>query len=180
MDQKKPRTDRLKRFARSNDGATAVEFALIAPLFLSLMLTIMYSGLTLFANSVLQTMVDRAARQVRIGQLQNATQQQFLNAICDSSKSEILFTCSKIRAQSRLLTDPANAACFSRTTEAPASCFTSGTGGNAPSMVLIQATYEWPLPLTIRLWDPPQQEQPNQTLANTMLVATTVIQNEPW
>lgn len=181
MDQRRKYHRRLKLFARSNDGATAVEFALIAPIFLSLMLTIMYTGLTLFANSALQTMVDRAARQVRIGELQNATHQQFLDAICKAFSSEILFDCSKIRAQSRLLTDAYDPACFSRTREAPASCFKPGTGGNSPSMILLQATYDWPLPLTIRLW--PEKGTDGKEIpgaADSMLVATAVIQNEPW
>jgi Flp pilus assembly protein TadG len=181
MDQRKPSSNRLNRFARNNDGATAVEFALVAPLFLSLMLTIMFSGLTLFANSVLQNMLDKAARQVRTGQMQGATLQQFMNAICDPSKPEILFSCGGIRVQSRPITASSNPACFSRTSSPPASCFNPGSGAPAPDMVIIQATYEWPLPLTVRLWpNPDEQAGQGEALANTMLVATTVLQNEPF
>ncbi len=181
MDHKNSQGKQLKSFARSNDGATAVEFALIAPVFLSLMLTILYAGITLFANSVLQTMVDKAAREVRVGQLKNATPQQFLDAICNSSK-EILFSCNKIRAQSRPLTEPLDPACFDTTAkEVPETCFDEGTGGNSPSMVLVQATYDWPLPLSIRLW--PEKGTDGKEIpaaADSKLVATAVIQNEPW
>jgi Flp pilus assembly pilin Flp len=61
----------LKRFRRDSRGATAVEFAMIAPLFFLLLGVILETGLMLFTEYVLQTSVQEAARLVRTGQAQD-------------------------------------------------------------------------------------------------------------
>jgi Flp pilus assembly protein TadG len=62
----------LTRYAQSDDGAAAVEFALTEPLFLSLIFAIGYAGLMIYSGVGMQTAVERAARcfsvQSRTGQ----------------------------------------------------------------------------------------------------------------
>jgi Flp pilus assembly protein TadG len=62
----------FKKFRRDSSGATAVEFALIAPLFFTMLFVIAETGLMLFTEYVLQTSVQEAARLVRTGQAQSA------------------------------------------------------------------------------------------------------------
>jgi TadE-like protein len=61
------------RFRRDSSGATAVEFAMIAPLFFLLLGVILETGLMLFTEYVIQTGVQEASRLVRTGQAQNAS-----------------------------------------------------------------------------------------------------------
>jgi len=58
-----------KAILRDNDGSSMIEFAMVAPLFLSLILATVQSGLIYFDSQTLQTAADRAARQIVIGNL---------------------------------------------------------------------------------------------------------------
>jgi Flp pilus assembly pilin Flp len=71
---KKPdrRSGFLGRFRRDSSGATAVEFAMVAPLFFLMLGVIIETGLMLFTEYVIQTGVQDAARLVRTGQAQDA------------------------------------------------------------------------------------------------------------
>lgn len=60
------------RFRRSRDGATAVEFAMIATPFLATLYAILQVSLLYFAESMLETGVAEAARMIRTGQAQSA------------------------------------------------------------------------------------------------------------
>jgi Flp pilus assembly protein TadG len=58
------------RFRRSDDGATAVEFALIAVPFIGLLFAIFETALVFFANEGLEAAVAEAARGIMTGQVQ--------------------------------------------------------------------------------------------------------------
>lgn len=60
---------KLGRFRKSDDGATAVEFALVAGPFFFVLGCICETGLMLFTEYVLQNSVQEAARMVRTGQV---------------------------------------------------------------------------------------------------------------
>ena len=53
---------RLRKLVRHDSGIAAVEFALIAPVFLGLLLTVFEFGFAFYARGVLQGAVDAAAR----------------------------------------------------------------------------------------------------------------------
>ncbi|WP_373505932.1 TadE/TadG family type IV pilus assembly protein [Aestuariivirga sp.] len=57
------------RYKRSQDGATAVEFALVAGPFFFVLGCICETGLMLFTEYVIQNSVQEAARMVRTGQV---------------------------------------------------------------------------------------------------------------
>ena len=59
----------LKRLRRSESGATAVEFALVAGPFFYVLGCICETGLMLFTEYVIQNSVQEAARMVRTGQV---------------------------------------------------------------------------------------------------------------
>jgi hypothetical protein len=87
-------TTRLTRFGRNSDGATAVEFALVAAPFIGLMFAILETALVFFAQQFMETEVANAARLIRIGQAQqqgfNAS--QFRTQVC--ARLDMLFNCS--------------------------------------------------------------------------------------
>ncbi|MHA7873274.1 MAG: TadE/TadG family type IV pilus assembly protein [Hyphococcus sp.] len=57
-------------FLSNKSGAAAVEFSIVAPLFLAIMFSMFEVGWFFYTNSVLDAATDRAARMVRTGQLQ--------------------------------------------------------------------------------------------------------------
>ena len=57
-------------FARNASGSTAVEFALVAPVFLMMMFSIFEVGWFYFANSVVDAAITDMARLVKTGQVQ--------------------------------------------------------------------------------------------------------------
>ena len=60
-----------RRFSRNERGVTAIEFAMVAPVFFLLLGSIMETGIMLFTEYVIQTSVQDAARLVRTGQAQD-------------------------------------------------------------------------------------------------------------
>lgn len=75
---------RRKSYASDDKGATAVEFAMVAPLFFTMLGVTLETGVMMFSEYVLQTAVQEAARTVRTGQAQDAklTAAQFKTKIC--------------------------------------------------------------------------------------------------
>jgi Flp pilus assembly protein TadG len=67
------KTPPLRRFPRATSGATAVEFALIAPVFLGLLFGILEVALTFWSTQVLETAVANAARQIYTGSFQQGS-----------------------------------------------------------------------------------------------------------
>lgn len=62
----------VDRFSRAREGATAVEFGLVALPFLALSGASLEAGLTFFGQSILQQAVTDAGRQIYTGQFQTA------------------------------------------------------------------------------------------------------------
>lgn len=75
----------VRRMIKSENGAAAVEFSLIAFPFFMLMGCICETGIMLFTEYSLQSGVQEAARQIRTGQAQNAGMNAaaFKSKICD-------------------------------------------------------------------------------------------------
>ena len=61
-----------RRFVRQQDGAAAVEFALVALPFLALTFAIMETALVFFAGQTLEAAATEAGRLIMTGQAQNA------------------------------------------------------------------------------------------------------------
>lgn len=60
----------LRRFSRNEEGATAVEFALVAVPFFALMFTLIQTALVFFSEQALETAVQNSARLILTGQVQ--------------------------------------------------------------------------------------------------------------
>ena len=84
----------VRRFARREDGAAAVEFAMVAAPFLALMFAIMETALVFFASQTLETAVADSARLIMTGQAQSQSfsQAQFKTSVC--AKIGGLFDCA--------------------------------------------------------------------------------------
>ncbi|HWA64108.1 MAG TPA: TadE/TadG family type IV pilus assembly protein [Caulobacteraceae bacterium] len=77
----------LRRFLAAREGATAVEFALIALPFFMLLFGTLQLALLFMASTTIESATVNAARQIRTGQLQtggNNTAAAFKAAICSN------------------------------------------------------------------------------------------------
>src|ERR1700736_976406 len=73
-----------RRLLRREDGAAAVEFALVAAPFLALMFAIIETALVFFAGQYLETVVTDSTRLILTGQAQTSawSQSQFQTQVC--------------------------------------------------------------------------------------------------
>ncbi len=141
----------VPRFGAARGGATAVEFALIAPAFLALLFAIIQTTLFLFAQATLQNAAVEAGRLFMTGQAQNSgtsglTQSQFKSDVCPMVQP--VFNCSNLQI------DVATYSTFSSAVTAePALYNTSGglitTGTYSPGtqgdVMVVQLAYPWPI-----------------------------------
>ena len=74
----------LRRFARDHAGATAVEFAFVAPMFFAVLIATLQIAVIFFAQSYLATIADATARQVLTNQTNGLTAAQFQTMMCSN------------------------------------------------------------------------------------------------
>src|ERR1035441_8424423 len=91
-----PTTHHRRAFVRNEDGATAVEFALVAAPFIALLVGTIQTFLVFFAGQQLQTVVTQTSRLILTGQAQDQglSQSAFAQKLC--ANVAVLFTCSNI------------------------------------------------------------------------------------
>ena len=75
-----------------------MEFALVGPIFVALLLVMIQSGVVFFIQQVLQTATTEAARLIMTGQAQAEalTSSQFQKRVCDAAGA--LVDCSQLSA----------------------------------------------------------------------------------
>jgi len=76
------------RFVRCRRGSSAVEVALVAPLFFALIFSVLEAGYFYFVDSAVEAAHAKAARLIRTGQAQTNTisRDAFFDEICDVVK----------------------------------------------------------------------------------------------
>ncbi len=166
-----------RRFVRHQDGATAVEFALVVAPFLALVFAIMETAIVFFAGQALETAAADSARLIMTGQAQNAgyNQAAFKTAVCN--KIYGLFSCS-----SGLYIDVKSYSSFASVSTAKPinnGVFDSSNFGYAPGgpgdIVVVRLMYQWPVYVSllgINLSD--------VSGGKRLLMATYAFRNEPY
>lgn len=185
---------RIAGFAAAREGATAVEFGLIAVPFLCLIAAIVETALAFFAGQVLDNAVSSASRQLYTGQFQAArasdppppadktTQQvaleKFKAAICDGRVT--IFACGDVKVEVLTMADTASYAPPSpidsgaRAWRSSPSAFgTQYQNPGSNQIVVVQAAVEFPVFFSFL--------NPN-TLANgkRVLQSTVAFRTEPY
>jgi Flp pilus assembly protein TadG len=165
-----------RRFRRNRRGSAAVEFAMIAPMFIALLFAIIETGLVFYASQVLETVTQDSARMIMTGQAQNAsyTQAQFKAYVC--SQVVALFDCTNgiyvdVQSYSSFgsvnVTDPITAKTF-----VPPNNYSPG----GPSdIVVVRVFYQWPIFVTGLGFN-----LSNLNGSKRLLTATAAFQNEPF
>jgi len=73
----------LRRFKNEDNGATAIEFAIVAGPFFLLVFAILETSMYFFASQYLESSIDTVARKIRTGQLQHiSTAEDFKKEVC--------------------------------------------------------------------------------------------------
>ena len=170
----------LRRFRRNRGGSTAVEFALVAPVFFALLFAILETALMFFADQVLETVTQNAARTILTGQAQAAgySGADFLqNVVCPvGSLARVIFTCTNISIDVQSYPAFSNISINSQIDASghfvPPTNFVTG----GPSqIVVVRMFYQWPLFVTGFGYN-----MSNLGNGNRLLTATAAFQNEPY
>ncbi len=174
---------------RNRRGATAAEFALLAPILVSLILAALQTALIFYFDSALQTLTTEVARQVMIGNVQALTQTQFTTRVCALAPSVFQSSSSSPPMCNGLMIDVQSASSYSDLSSIATTplvpTYNSSTGaitnnwsyspGGPGSIVIVRLMYDWPVwggPLGVGL--------ANQSNGTHLLVGTAVIKNEPY
>jgi len=171
---------RLLRRFRSNDrAATAVEFGMIAALFIGVLLCTLEVGLYMFAQNVLQAAAVQAGRLYLTGQAQtsNMTQAQLITTICPTVQS--FFNCNGI------MVDLQSYSSFSGTDTSKPSITFDGSGnvsnswsytpGAAGQVVVLRIMYQWPVIVA-----PYALITPTLSNGKTLIMGITAFRVEPY
>ncbi len=164
----------LARFLRHCGGAHAVEFALVAPVFVLLICISVELGLILLTQSNINYATGDASRLIMTGQVQTgAGESVFTDKMC--SDAGVLITCANLEYNVQSCTSP----CFSslnatvQTNSDGEMTDTQFSPGGAGSDVLVQVGYPFPCIIPIAC----NYIAKNGTL---LLVSTVAFQNENY
>jgi Flp pilus assembly protein TadG len=168
-----------QRLVRSDSGAGAVEFALVAAPFLALLIALLQTGLVFLAGRELDQAVAQASRYILTGQAQNAnmTQTQFNSWVCGYVSA--LFNCNNLMVNVQTYSSFSSASTSAPTLTYNAQGQVTNTWTYAPGgpgdIVVVQVMYQWPVvlgPLGFNL--------SNLSNGDRLLMSTAVFKNEPY
>jgi Flp pilus assembly protein TadG len=137
--------DIARRFGRSRHGATAVEFALVAPAFLATLLALLQTCVFVFAQMALQDAAQEAARYFMTGQAQKGswTNTQVISKVCPT----FMFNCNNVYIVVQ------NYASFSAASTTEPAMYSGGqpittytyAPGTPGEVMVVQLIYAWPV-----------------------------------
>lgn len=168
---------RIARFGRAREGVTAVEFAMVAPIFFALLLAIFETAFAMLSSQLIETATVDASRLILTGQAQTQkmTKDTFKEAVC--SMLPPFIDCSgKVYIDVQKLTsyDIDNAT----EGDLDPSGFKFITGG-PEDIVMVRIYYKWTglIPSVMKNFG---LDLSNQSDGSTLETATMVFRNEPY
>ena len=169
----------VRRLLGQQDGAAAVEFALVAAPFLALVFAIMETALVFFAGQTLETAAADSARLIMTGQAQTQgfNQAQFKTAVC--GKMYGFFNCN-----AGLFVDVKKYTSFASIDNSKLPLDANGnlqtdtfgyqTGGPG-DIVVVRLMYQWPVYVSLL-----GLNLSDMTGGKRLLMSTTAFRNEPY
>lgn len=169
----------LRQFRRDENGATAIEFAMIATPFLALIIATIETAIVFLASQVMETTVQDSSRLIMTGQaqMQKIDAEKFRRSVCD--RLATMFSCDNddgikvdvrkyanfseadlsqpLDADGRLKIDPA---------------FETGGPGE---IVVVRVLYVWPVYVSLLGFNLSNMEGNNR-----LIMSTSVFRNEPF
>lgn len=174
---RKLRLRKLRAFGRREDGAAAVEFAIVALPFLAMLFAILETALVFFAGQTLETAVADSGRLIMTGQAQTTTgytETSFRNAVC-AKLAGGLFNC----ASSDMTVDVKKYTAFSdadlsRPVNDDGTVKSGGYDPGCPGdIVVVRLIYQYPVYVSL-------MGLADMSGNKRLLVATSVFRNEPY
>jgi Flp pilus assembly protein TadG len=168
-----------RRFVRQQDGAAAVEFALVAAPFLALLFSILETAFVFFAGQTLEAATANSARLIMTGQAQSQgfSQDQFKTAVC--SRIFGLFDCANgVYVDVKTYNSYgaiSNTAPITNGVLDPAK--TGYNTGDVGSIVVVSLYYQWPIYVSMFNSN---LASSNLSGGNRLLTATSVFRVEPF
>lgn len=166
-----------RRFLRQQDGAAAVEFALVALPFLALLFAILETAMVFFAGQTLEAATAESARLLLTGQAQTAgfSKDDFKTQVCNRVYG--LFDCA-----GGVYVDVKNYSnSFASVTSTPpvnngvlnTNAMSYAPGGPG-CITVVSLYYQWPVYISLFT------NLSNLNGSNRLLQATAVFRNEPY
>ena len=167
----------LKRFKSSQSGATAVEFAMLAPVLLYVFMGILEISLMFFAAVNIDGAAIEAARRIRTGQAQTTgdAATDFNTAFCAGLSGAV--SCGSVFYDVRSVSTFSSVNLDTETDPDTGDPITYGfTAGGASDITVVRAMYYWDFttPLIGTFFE--SSAGSNKRL----LISTVVFQNEPY
>ncbi|MCC5997060.1 MAG: pilus assembly protein [Oceanicaulis sp.] len=164
------------RFIKAREGATAVEFALIAGPFFILLMGVIEIALFFFATTMIENATAEAARDVRTGEVIAAGEGpgEFRNRIC--ARIGAIADCARLQVDVRRVDSFSAAQLGALIGEEGVD--TTGFGfdpGGPGDIVVVRAVYEWPLLAPGML-----NGMANLPGNKRLIVAAAAFRNEPF
>lgn len=192
---------RLGRLMRSSEGATAIEFAILALPFMMIVFATFETFIAFTGEQLIANAVDTMARKVRTGQIKfsagGATSNektQFRQAFCD--QISVMVTCSATEAATptKLYIDLEQVTNFADIpTGVPLVATNGGTSydldtskikftpGGAGKINMLRAYYRWPITTDlVRPYISNIQPEGASSGSEFLIVASTAFQNENY
>ncbi len=167
----------VRRFVRKDDGAAAIEFALVATPFIAIIFAIFETAIVFFAGQVLEVAMADSARLIMTGQAQKAgfDQAKFKEEVCKRVYG--LFDCTGgIKVDVRTYTSFSSAN-MSKPIDANGNLtFTPAyQPGKAGDIVVVRMMYEWPVFASLLGFN-----LADLGSGKRLLMATAAFRNEPY
>ena len=166
-----------QRFARRQDGATALEFAIVGAPFLALLFAIIETAMVYFAGQVLEAATTDSTRLIMTGQAQTQgwNESQFKQTVCSRLA---LFDCANLYLDIREFPMGTSISIGSPITQGKIDptkiSYTAGaaTPGAPGNILVVTAYYPWPIYAAMTL--------ANMSGGTRLLTATSVLRIEPY
>lgn len=165
-----------RRMVRQEDGAAAVEFALVAAPFLAMVFAIIETAMVFFAGQALETAAADSARLIMTGQAQKAgfDQAKFKQAVC--GKIYGLFNCA-----GGLSIDVKNYASFANVpvdkpiTNGKLNTNFGYSPGGPGDIVVVRLMYQWPVYVSLL-----GLNLSDMSGGKRLIMSTVAFRNEPY
>ena len=125
----------IRRFCSAERGTTAVEFALIGPLFIATLVAVFQTCIFLFAQMVLQNAAQQAGRYYMTGQAQNNnwTASTVVGKVCPTA----LFNCNNMYMVVQ------NYSSFSGASTSPPQMYNNGSSSPVTRIIPVRRAPSW-------------------------------------
>jgi Flp pilus assembly protein TadG len=166
----------LRAFRKREDGAAAVEFAMVAAPFFAVLFAIMETAMVFFAGQTLETAAADSSRLIFTGEAQQSgfSQQAFKDAVC--GKVFGIFDCANKMTVDVQKYTSFSSADFTRPvgTDGKVKAGQFDPGGPC-DIVVVRLIYEFPVYVSLLGFDLHDMNGNKR-----LLIATSVFRNEPY